>query len=141
MRALAISVAILALASCAPPEPEGPLTPEQLNERANVLDRTATAEAWLRITPEEKDAVAALWAGRYLLQYGEPGVTFDTSPEATAARDALKQQLHTCAVRGISPYGSREILDAPLMRIGGQCIRDVAETNGAPEPRNPTLIP
>jgi hypothetical protein len=141
MRAVAISIAILALASCAPPEPEGPLTPEQLSERASDLDRNATARSWLDLTPEEKDAVAALWAGRYLLQYGEQGITFDTSPEATAARDALEAQLRTCADRGISPYGSLTILDAPLMRIGGECIRDAAAANGAPEPRNETLIP
>ena len=75
------------------------------------------------------------------MQYGEDGANFDTSPEAMATREALKQQLHACATRGISAYGSLTILDAPLMQIGFACISDVAEANGAPEPRNSNLFP
>ncbi|MBL8547362.1 MAG: hypothetical protein JNL81_12925 [Hyphomonadaceae bacterium] len=137
MRTLAISMAILALASCGPPpaRPPAPTTPEEMAERANDLHMNAGARAWLLATSEERDAVAQIWAAHYISLYTDRSI-FDEDSESVRIRHDLAAQIRTCTDRAITETSSLSVLDRRLMEVGYECVDQIARQNGD-EPRQP----
>lgn len=131
-RRLAAIVAALALTSCGPPpqRPPVPTTPEEMAERANDLHMNAGARSWLLATSEERDAVAQIWAARYISLYTDRSV-FDQDAESVRIRTELAAQIRTCTDRAITDTSSLSVLDRRLMDVGYDCVDQIARQNGA----------